>query len=180
MKIETQRRLKHKMLELKARVRNHDFLRIKLSALGAEHVGTFQQTDLYFDVPEGRLKLREVKDSRTAELIYYERENIAGPKLDDAFLLKVQEYEDLKNILKKILSPLMVIKKVREIYQYQGTQIHLDTVKTLGKFVEFERQTSDNSSMIKKDQHVLEKLMQTLEIDSTNLETLSYSDLVGA
>ncbi len=168
------------MVELKARVGDHEFLRKKLSALGAEYTGTFQQSDLYFKVPEGRLKLREVENNGTVELIYYERENIAGPKSDDAFILKVQEPEDLKKILKKILTPLIVIGKVREIYQYQGTQIHLDTVKKLGKFIEFERQTADDSSMVEKDQSILEKLMETLEIDSSNLETLSYSDLAEA
>lgn len=96
MRIETQQSLKHKMVELKARVDDHDFLRKKLSALGAEYTGTFQQSDLYFRVPEGRLKLRTVKDNNKAELIYYERESIAGPKSDDAFILRVQEPEDLK------------------------------------------------------------------------------------
>ena len=166
------------MVELKARVGDHEFLRKKLSALEAEHVGTFQQTDFYFKVPEGRLKLREVKDDSTAELIYYERANIAGPKRDDAFILRVQEPEDLKKILKKILTPLIIIEKVREIYRFQGTQIHLDTVKKLGKFIEFERQTADDPKSIEKDQQILEKLMEKLEINPSNLETLSYSDLV--
>lgn len=166
------------MVELKARVGDHEFLRKKLSALGAEYTGTLQQSDLYFKVPEGRLKLREVENNGTVELIYYERENIAGPKSDDAFILKVQEPEDLKKILKKILTPLIVIEKVREIYQYQGTQIHLDTVKKLGKFIEFERQTADDPKSIEKDQQILEKLMEKLEINPSNLETLSYSDLV--
>ena len=53
----------------------------------------------------------------------------------------------------------------------------MDTVKTLGKFVEFERQTGDESSMVKIDQLVLEKLREQLEIALSNLETLSYSDL---
>jgi adenylate cyclase class 2 len=166
------------MIELKARVDDHEFLRKKLSALGANHVGTFQQTDVYFKVPEGRLKLREVKDNSTAELIYYERENIAGPKRDDAFILRVQEPEDLKKILKKILTPLTMIEKVREIYRYHGTQIHLDTVKKLGKFIEFERQTSEDPKIVKKNRLILEKLMEKLEIEQSNLENLSYSDLV--
>ena len=177
MRIETQQSLKHKMVELKAEVDDHDFLRKKLSALGAEYTGTFQQSDLYFRVPEGRLKLRTVKDNNKAELIYYERESIAGPKSDDAFILRVQEPEDLKKVLKKILAPLIVIEKGREIYQYQGTQIHLDTVKQLGKFIEFERQTSDDLKSIEKDRRILERLMEKLEIDPGNLETLSYSDL---
>ena len=166
------------MIELKARIGDHEFLRKKLSALGAEHVGSFQQSDFYFKVPEGRLKLRELKDDSTAELIYYERENIAGPKRDDAFILRVQEPEELKKILKKILTPLIVIEKIREIYRYQGTQIHLDTVKKLGKFIEFERQTADDPKRIKKDRLILEKLMEKLEIDQSNLMALSYSDLV--
>jgi len=166
------------MVELKARVSDHEFLTKKLSALGAEYTGTFQQSDLYFKVPEGRLKLREVENNGNVELIYYERENIAGPKSDDAFILRVQESEDLKKILKKILTPLIVIEKVREIYQYQGTQIHLDNVKKLGMFIEFERQTADDPKSIEKDQQILEKLMEKLEINPSNLETLSYSDLV--
>ena len=178
MRIETQQSLKHKMVELKARVDDHDFLRKKLSALGAEYTGTFQQSDLYFRVPEGRLKLRTVKDDNKAELIYYERESIAGPKSDDAFILRVQEPEELKKILKKILTPLIVVEKVREIYRYEGTQIHLDTVKKLGKFIEFERQTSDDPKSIKKDRLILEKLMEKLKIDPNNLVSLSYSDLL--
>jgi predicted adenylyl cyclase CyaB len=177
LKIEAHHSFKHRMVELKARVDDHEFLRKKLSALGAQFVGTFRQMDIYFKVPEGRLKLREVEDDNTAELIYYERENIRGPKIDDAFILRIQEPEDLKKILKKILTPLTVIEKVREIYQYQGTQIHLDTVKKLGKFVEFERRTSDDSKAVKKDRQILEKLMEKLEIDPSNLESLSYSDL---
>jgi len=168
------------MMELKARVGDHEFLRKKLSALGAEHVGSFQQSDFYFKVPEGRLKLREVKDNSTAELIYYERENVAGPKRDDTFILRIQEPEELKKILKRILTPLIVIDKVREIYTYQGTQIHLDTVKKLGKFIEFERQTADNPKRIEKDRLILEKLMEKLKINQSNLETLSYSDLIQA
>jgi len=40
--------------------------------------------------------LREVEDNNKAELIYYERENTAGPKKGDVFILKVQEAEVFK------------------------------------------------------------------------------------
>lgn len=173
------------MIELKARVGDHKFLRKKLSALGAEHVGTVQQTDLYFKVPEGRLKLREVKDNSRAELIYYERENIAGPKKDDAFILRIQEPEDLKKTLKKILTPLIVIEKVREIYRYHGTgvsskypyiQVHLDQVKNLGTFLELEMESSDKT--YKKDKLFLQNFAKKLGIKEEQLEKLSYSDLM--
>jgi adenylate cyclase class 2 len=162
LKIEAHHSFRHIMIELKAKISDHTQLRKNLSAIGAQHVGTFQQSDLYFKVPEGRLKLREIEGSRTAELIYYERENIPRPKRDEVFILRIQEPDELKNILNKILTPLASIKKFREIYQYQGTQIHLDTVKSLGKFVEFERQTADDPKIVEKDRLI---------------EILSYSNL---
>ena len=177
MKIESQSTASHKMVELKARVNDHEDLRKKLSELGSQCVGTFYQTDVYFQVPEGRLKLRELNGSRNAELIYYERENIAGPKQDDAFLLRVQDAEDFKWVLKRILKQTIVIEKEREIYMHKGTQIHLDTVKGLGKFIEFERQTTNEPETVRKDQKVLEELRKQLQISPNSLETLSYSDL---
>jgi adenylate cyclase class 2 len=179
VKIEAQKGFKHKMVELKARVNDLDFLRKRLSSLDAKYFGTFQQKDIYFRVPEGRLKLREVKGVNTLELIYYERENIAGPKSDEAFTLRVQEPQELKKILRKILTPLTIVEKVREIYQFNGTQIHLDAVKKLGKFIEFERPISDDQQNLEKDRLILEKLMKKLKIDPKNLESLSYSDILG-
>ena len=180
VKIKSHDSFKHKMVELKARVSDHELLRKRLAALGAEPLGIFQQSDLYFKVPEGRLKLREVEANNTIELIYYDRENIAGPKSDDVFILQVQEPGELKKILKKILTPLIVIVKVREIFIYCGIQIHLDTLEKLGKFIEFEKQTDDNPEAIEKGRLFLQKLMKKLEIDQNNLESLSYSDLLQA
>lgn len=165
------------MVELKAKVDDLIVLRKKLNLLGAKYIGTFQQIDQYFKVPEGRFKFREVKGTDNLELIYYEREDIAGPKKDYAFILKTQDAKELKTILKMILTPLVIIEKVREIYHYEGTQIHLDSVMNLGEFVEFERLTSKDSNSTEKDNKVLEKLMRNLDITTDNLEALSYSEL---
>ncbi len=179
LKIETQNSQEHRMVELKAKVRDHEFLKRKLSALGAKYIGTLKQSDLYFKVPEGKLKLREMEGNAVAELIYYHRENIAGPKSDDAYLLRVQDSKGLKKILKKILTPTIIVKKVREIYRYQGTHIHLDTVSKLGRFVEFERPTSKDSRRLENDRRILKRLLRILEIDPENLVTLSYGDLLN-
>jgi predicted adenylyl cyclase CyaB len=179
MKIKTNGELNQKMVELKARVNDHDIIRNKLSKIRAEYIGTFHQIDQYFQVPEGRLKLREIKENNTAELIYYVREDILEPKLDEAFILEIQDYQDLKNILARILNLSNVIEKVREIYNFQGTQIHLDTVKNLGKFIEFERKSENNSRIIEKNRKILERLMEKFQIPSENLESHSYNDLVN-
>jgi adenylate cyclase class 2 len=178
LSIRMQSKVEHKMVELKAKVDDLDVVRRKLTSLETQRIGTFRQTDIYFEVPEGRLKLREVEGSDEAELVYYERENIAGPKRSDVFILRIQEPEFFKDLLGRLLKTSATVEKLREIYRYQGTQIHLDTVEKLGAFVEFERKTPDDAQEIKRNRQILEKLMEKLGINQENLEKLSYSDLI--
>lgn len=180
-----QSKVEHKMVELKAKVENLDVVRRKLTILGAQRKGTFRQIDVYFNIPKGRLKLREVEGSGQAELIYYERENIAGPKGDYVFILRIQEPEVFKDLLGRLLKTSATVEKVREIYRYQGTplaskyrciQIHLDNVKKLGTFIEFEIKSSNQTE--KKDKQILKDLMKKLKIKTNQLEKHSYSDLL--
>lgn len=164
-----------KLLELKARVTSLDGMRKSVSALRAVYIGTYRQTDTYFNSPKGRLKLREENNSEgKAKLIYYMREDLAGPKKDEVILIDVQEPESFKTLLEQLLGQSVIVDKEREIYNYQGTQIHLDTVKKLGTFIEFERLITD----YEKDHTALEELMARLNIKEKDLIQASYSDLL--
>jgi adenylate cyclase class 2 len=169
--------VQHSLVELKAKADDLAALREKLISLGARGVGALHQVDTYYCVPEGRLKLREVDGRPEAELIYYEREDIAGPKRSTVFLLSVPRPQTLKQILKRILSVKTVIDKVREIYLCEGIQVHLDAVKGLGSFIEFECLTTQERGQQQRDLAKLEKFRQQLNIGSESLEKLSYSDL---
>lgn len=171
-------KVERKMVELKARIDALDSVRRKVIGLGAHHIGTFRQIDVYFEVPKGRLKLREVEGKNAAELVYYERENVAKPKRSNVFILEVQKPAVFKSLLEKVLKTVVTVEKLREIYRYQETEIHLDTVEKLGVFVEFERGTPDDLQAIRKNQQTLEELMKKLGIKPENLEKLSYSDLI--
>lgn len=184
--IKASSRFEDKLVELKAKVDDLDVVKRKLASLGAHYMGTFRQNDVYFNVPEGRLKLREVEGSKEAELVYYERENIVGPKRSDVFIMKIQEPAVFKILLEKLLKTRAIVEKVREIYQYQGTllaskrryvKIHLDKVKELGMFVEFEMKTSDQT--VERDRQILWNLMDELGIKPEQLERLSYVDLIS-
>ncbi len=168
----------HTLLELKAKVDSLEPIRRKLEALKSKHVGTFQQTDTYFDVPKGRLKLRQINSEKT-QLIYYERDNVSKPKRSDIFIMEIPESKAFTALLKKILKVKVTVKKTREIYWFEKTQIHLDTVDSLGCYVEFERKTPNTPKEIERNTKHLEKLMKTLEINPENLEKLSYSDLIN-
>ena len=167
----------HTLVELKAKVDNLEPIQRKLRVLKAKYAGTFQQTDIYFDVPKGRLKLRQINSEKT-QLIYYERENISKPRRSDVFVVEIPDGKVFKALLKKILELKATVKKTREIYWHRRTQIHLDTVDSLGCYVEFERKTPSTLEEIERNTKVLEKLVATLEINPENLEKLSYSDLV--
>jgi len=169
---------KFTLVELKAKVNDLEPIRRKLRVLKAKPIGTFQQIDIYFDVPKGRLKLRQSNSEKT-QLIYYERENISKPKRSNVFIVEIPEGKTFTALLRRILKVKATVKKTREIYRYQRTQIHLDTVDPLGCYVEFERKTQNSPKEIERNRRLLEKLMETLEINPESLEKLSYGDLVN-
>lgn len=152
-------------------------IRNKLAILKAKHVKTLQQTDVYFDIPKGRLKLRQINNEKT-QLIYYERENTSKPKRSDVFIIEIPKNVTFMALLKRILEVKATVKKTREIYWHQRTQIHLDTVDSLGDYVELEK-TLKNPKELEESVKLLEKLRKTLKINSENLERLSYGDLVN-
>jgi len=82
--------------------------------------------------------------------------------------------DSFKVLFEKLLGKKVTVDKKREIYSYEGTQIHLDVVQNLGTFIEFERKIKN----VKKDYKVLEELMKELSIEEKDLIRESYSDLL--
>jgi predicted adenylyl cyclase CyaB len=161
------------LLELKAKVKSLPIVRLKLSDLSAHHIGTFHQIDTYYNIHKGRLKLREIKGEKRAELIFYDRENITGLKKSQVMIVEIQKPESFKLLCQRALTIRIVIEKKREIYKLKGTQIHLDCVKDLGTYIEFERVITNSA----KDRKSLEDLMKKLKIQDKDLIKDSYSDL---
>ena len=103
---------------------------------------------------------------------------MADPKRSNVFILEIQNPAAFNNVLEKILETRVTVEKSREIYQYHGTQIHLDTVEELGVFVELERTTSSKPKAIKKDQQTLDELRKKLGIEREGFCKLSYGELI--
>jgi len=165
--------MKSNLIEIKARVSSLDPIREKIISWGTEFQGTYMQTDTYFNTASDRLKMREVEGEPTAMLIYYDREDIPDPKRSDVLIVETGEPETLKTILGRSIGVKVIVEKSREIYQHQGTRVHLDVVEGLGTFIEFERPITD----VLEDRRVLEVLMEELDIKAGDLITVSYSDL---
>lgn len=113
-------------------------LRTALGA-GAQDAGWLAQTDTYFNVPHGRLKLREESDG--AHLIAYQRP-------DDP--------------------------TARESC-WQNVRIHLDTVDSLGQFIEIEA-VADPTSDLTSEHQLAADLQARLGITPEQIIAFSYSD----
>ena len=116
----------HINFEFKARTNNLPELENKLIELNAEFIGEDNQTDTYFNVEKGRLKLREGNIENS--LIYYERKNVAGAKQSDVILFKYNADASLKNILLKVHGIKVVVNKIRKIYFIGNVKFHFDTI----------------------------------------------------
>jgi adenylate cyclase, class 2 len=166
----------HLNVEIKARCENQDKIRELLKKLNADFKGNDHQIDTYFQVPVGRLKLRE--GTIENHLIYYQRENQDGPKESQITLFQNNPRSSLKSILEKALGILVSVDKTREIYLLDNVKIHLDSVVELGSFIEIEAIDFDGSIGRDVLYEQCEKYMLLLEISSDDLISHSYSDLL--
>jgi predicted adenylyl cyclase CyaB len=163
-------------VEIKAKTNRPEFIRNYLRDGKAEFKGTDFQTDTYFKVTSGRLKLRE--GNIETNLIYYDRANIPGAKESSFQLVRVPDAKALKEVLTKSLGIKIVVKKKREIYFIGNVKFHIDEVESLGNFVEIE--ASDLHADIPKVelQRQCNFYSNELGITKEDLISVSYSDLL--
>jgi adenylate cyclase class IV len=162
-------------LELKARCRSLATARSTARALGARYEGVLHQVDTYFDVPSGRLKLREFR-GRQPELIFYDRPSTA----DDAgrwssyLVYPVRDVRQLKAVLVPEWPVRAIVRKQRQLFLLQNARIHLDNVKGLGSFIEFEVMLTSGRGQAEA---LYRRLREGFDIRPADLVGGSYVDL---
>jgi adenylate cyclase class 2 len=136
------------------------------------------QTDTYFNVPRGRLKLREhAKGDRDSELIYYMRSDEPGPRPSDYWIVEVRNPAELKELLSNALGVKAVVKKERTVFLFRNVRIHLDRVEGLGTFLEFEEVLAEGSQPGQDD--LIPRLMRDFSVKEKDLIRESYCDLIA-
>jgi predicted adenylyl cyclase CyaB len=141
--------------------------------LGAEDHGWLGQLDTYFKVSTGRLKLREQEE--TAQLIYYERADVAVERVSTYIIVSVEEPEALKEALAAALGVLVAVEKSRRLLLWHEVRIHLDDVPGLGSFIELEAVATPDSDLTVEYRHV-EELRTALAITDAQILATGYSD----
>lgn len=134
------------------------------------------QTDYFFDSPNGRLKLRVFPDQR-GELIFYQRESTSDPKPSHYEIYHTTESRSLLQVLQQSLRAGVIVRKKRLLFMAGRTRVHYDWVEGLGCFLELEVVMRPDEAIIDAVQEA-QGLMSDLGIPRENLVSDAYADML--
>ena len=163
-------------VEIKAAVDDLSVVQRVVESIADEGPIELHQTDTFFSCTNGWLKVRELSGA-SAELIYYQRTDEAGPRESVFLIAPVSEPERTKQILSASNGSLGMVKKRRLLYLIGQTRVHLDQVEGLGQFVELEVVLQGNQST-DEGVAVANGLMEALNIHQGQLIDSAYFDLL--
>jgi predicted adenylyl cyclase CyaB len=164
-------------IEIKYRVQSLDVIyRCLLNLPEVEEKWIREQKDVYFQCKTGRLKMR-IEPGQKGQLIYYRRADSGQARESNYFIYYAEDPELLQQILMLANDLLVSVEKERLLLMFRNVRIHLDRVRELGEFLEFE-------SVVSKDFPEVVAIQNLKEIQKILAEYLSeavpesYSDLL--
>ncbi len=162
-----------KNLEIKVKTESHTKFIEKLNAKGITREKVLKQKDIYYEFPNGNLKLRIENGSYC--LIKYSRDEINPERWSNYELLYLSG-ENPEKYLAGLFNEIAVVEKTRNLYIYKNTRIHLDEVKDLGKFLELETVVENITDEEAKKE--FEEVVNFLGLDMNNQLKKSYKDIL--
>ncbi|MFC1728265.1 class IV adenylate cyclase [Nanoarchaeota archaeon] len=168
----------HYEVEAKIRVKDPEKMRKKIKKI-ARFVKKTTKTDLYFKeksikgYPSQRFRIRKegkktiatFKTSRRPALIYAKKEHEFNIDDEKGFIDFLDEF-DFKPFVKKI--------KYSETYNYKGTNIELNKVKSLGWFAEIEV-LCERKNQISPAREKVKQVFKLLDIKKEDIEPKGYT-----
>jgi predicted adenylyl cyclase CyaB len=160
-------------LEIKVQLKSHKNVKTILNSIGAEFMGILKQKDIYYKGKSQLLKLR-IQGNRY-EFIRYNRDESGKTRWSNYDIIDMQG-KKIPEFLQSILTVETIVEKKRELWYFDDTRIHLDTVKGLGQFLELE------TLVLKKGRKDAEKrfdyMVNTLDLDVKGQIRSSYRTLM--
>ncbi len=165
-------------IEIKYQIRNP----IRLKTLLKKHPEVdyryiHHQKDIYFNVLDGRLKIR-LEEGQAPVLIHYHRSDSEAPRPS---IYSIQEIDHFPSKLRELQQRYGIkgqVEKWRELYLFRNVRIHLDNVNQLGWFLELESVVEEGISE-NEAQHNLLQIREYLGEYLTVAVSRSYVDLLN-
>ncbi len=165
----------HRNLEFKARWSEPRDVASVVEQLGAQYVSSLLQVDTYFQVPTGRLKIRQTA-GMDAELISYDRAEVTTGRWSAFRIASIQDAASVEAVLTAALGACRVVEKQRSLFLWNGCRIHVDMVKNLGLFIEFEVLSKGD---VPDDRRRMSQLLLAFSLSEDDEILASYVDLLG-
>src|ERR1700687_2336054 len=166
------------MKNLEAKFRLADLVRAesRAIAIGYTRRAKLNQRDTFFNVPNGKLKLRE--ENSGAALIYYHRDNSGPLMLSSYQIAPVSNPATTRHILDAALGTLAIVEKVRILLTRDHIRLHLDRVASLGEFGEIEAviPSADDPELSRA---AVENPLAALKIIPADLIDVSYFEMLA-
>ena len=112
------------------------------------------------------------------QLIFYRRDDLAGPKLSEYMIASTGEPDALRGTLTLAYGVVGRVRKTRTLCLVGTTRVHLDDVDGLGHFMELEV-VLEPAQTVDDGQAIAEELMRTLSIEPGHLVRRAYVDLLA-
>ncbi len=159
-------------LELKVKLKSFSRVKKLLKVINAEFVKTLNQKDVYYKNHGELLKLR--LENGEQSIIKYLRDEKGSDRFSNYEVLQIANgnAEKFFNIIFKTEA---VVEKKRQLFMYDNTRVHLDSVKGLGNFLELETLVLNSKLDAKKRYYEIIKL---LKLDQYESIRKSYRNLM--
>ncbi len=169
---------------------DHDAVRERLGAAGAERRGAVVQEDMYYDAPhrnfaetDEALRIRRERAPDADESEAVARVTYKGPlveaesKTREEFETGVDDGETMDSVLDALgFDPAATVRKVRERYALDDYTVTLDAVDGLGEFVEVETETDEDG--VEAAREGAYDLLERLGLDPAEQIRTSYLGLL--
>ncbi|CAI2336681.1 unnamed protein product [Caenorhabditis sp. 36 PRJEB53466] len=170
-------------VEVKAKVRDHDETVRRAVEISGKKPSVLKQHDIFYESPNGRLKMRSVEENGVArtELIWYDRPDVAGPKLSsfNKFDVPAAVLDALKLSLQSSMGVKGEVRKTRTLVLHGQTRIHIDRVDGLGDFVELEVCLTPEETP-EHGERIAHEIRKQLAVAESDLLVGAYMDMLKA
>ena len=173
--------MKEKNLEIKVKATIDDFWSIINSPIEKYYIATLEQTDTYFLVPDGRLKMRE-EEGRKPHFIRYFRPDLSSDKTSCYTKYNVGDVDSFDRVFGCLLKREVVVNKIRKLFIYKNARIHLDAIKNLDDpyYIEIEV-VINNKEDEEKSNTLMNELLTMMKLTDTERNPIisnSYREIV--
>ena len=141
----------------------------------ADYKGLDVQTDTFYDVDYGKLKLRQ--GTLENVLIHYNRVATEGVKQTEVLMYLKNPGSATIDAVCGNLKVVSELRKLRKIYFIENVKFHIDQVEGMGNFVEIEAIDLDGSLGIETLKQQCSFYKELLQIEDEDLVHDSYIDL---